>query len=143
MARGHPAVEAMVSAFEEVWAAGIEEPGEFAARFAAVFGEAGQVPAEVRPGREQGVRALMEERPPSEADIPLAALAAARFPKLVCSSGGNPAYEAVCDVLERELSAERMVLPGAGHGVQHAPGFNERFAAFLERAEAAAPVDEK
>ena len=47
---------------------------------------------------------------------------------LVCSGGYHPAYEAVCDVLERRLDAERVVLPGAGHGVQFARGFNDAFA---------------
>ncbi len=137
VARGHPAVEATVAEFEVLWSSGIEDPREFAARFAAAFGEQGRVPAEVPPEREQGVRALMVERPPWEAEIPLHGLGDAKFPKLVCSSGGHPAYEAVCDVLEHSLEAERLTLGGAGHGVHHAAGFNEGFRAFLERAEAA------
>jgi hypothetical protein len=38
-------------------------------------------------------------------------------------------------VLERELDAERAVLPGAGHSVPTAAGFNALLADFLERAE--------
>ena len=82
------------------------------------------------------MRAAMAERTPSDANIPLARIAAAGFPVLVCSGGYHPAYDAVCDVLERRLDAERAVLPGAGHGVQFARGFNEAFASFLRRAEA-------
>jgi pimeloyl-ACP methyl ester carboxylesterase len=137
VARGHPAVESTVAEFEALWSARIEDPREFAARFAAFFGEEGRVPADVPPEREQCVRALMAERPPWEAHIPLAKLRAAAFPTLVCSSGGHLAYEAVCDVLEQGLGAERLVLAGAGHGVHHAPGFVEHFRTFLERAEAA------
>jgi pimeloyl-ACP methyl ester carboxylesterase len=131
VARGHPAVEETVAAYEAVWSAGIDDPREFAARFAAVFGAEGRVPADIQPGQEQGVMALMAERAPWEAEIPLDRLAAAAVPTLVCSSGGHPAYEAVCDELERRLGAERAVLPGAGHAVHRAPGFNERFAEFL------------
>ena len=76
----------------------------------------------------------MAERPPDEARIPLARLRALPFPKLVVSGGHHAAFDAVCDVLERELEAERAALPGAGHAAQRAPGFNERLVAFLERA---------
>ena len=130
VARGDPAVEETVAAYEALY--GLEDVGEFVAGFAAVFGPESRVPAVVAPGDEQGARALMAEQKPWEAEIPLDALAEAAFPVLVCSSGGHPAYEAVCDVLERELGAERAVLPGAGHGVQWARGFNDAFAGFLQ-----------
>ena len=52
------------------------------------------------------------------------------------SGGHSPVFDAVCDVLERELGAERAVLPGAGHAAQRAPGFNEVLEDFLARAEA-------
>jgi len=32
------------------------------------------------------------------------------------------------------MGAERAVLPGAGHSIPRAPGFNERLEDFLERA---------
>jgi pimeloyl-ACP methyl ester carboxylesterase len=76
----------------------------------------------------------MVERSPHEARIPLAELARGPFPKLVVSGSHHPAFDAVCDVLERELGAERATLPGAGHSVQRAPGFNDVLADFLERA---------
>jgi pimeloyl-ACP methyl ester carboxylesterase len=114
----------------------VSDPAEYLAGFSAVFGPDGRVPATIREGEEQGVRALMAERAPWDADIPLERLAEAGFPVLVCSGGYHPAYEAVCDVLERGLDAERVVLPGAGHGVQFARGFNEAFVSFLRQAEA-------
>ncbi len=79
---------------------------------------------------------LMRERGPWEAGIPLDELAAAPFPKLVVSGAHSAAFDAVCDVLERRLPAERASLPGAGHNVQRAPGFNDVLARFLERADA-------
>jgi hypothetical protein len=42
--------------------------------------------------------------------------------------------DAICDVLERELAAERLVLPGYGHSVQRHPAFNDHLADFVGRA---------
>jgi hypothetical protein len=78
----------------------------------------------------------MVERGPWTAEIPLDELAATPFPKLVVSGGHSAAFEAVCDVLEERLGAQRAVLPGAGHAVQLlGEPFNELLAAFIEQAE--------
>jgi hypothetical protein len=80
---------------------------------------------------------LMVERSPAEAVIPFDELGAAPFPKLVVSGGHSAAFEAVCDVLEERLGAERAVLPGAGHSVQRlGEPFNDLLTTFVERAEA-------
>jgi citrate synthase len=77
----------------------------------------------------------MIERSPAEAVIPLDELARAPFPKLVVSGGHDPAFEAVCDVLEEGLGAERAVLPGAGHPVQRlGEPFNELLSEFVRRS---------
>jgi hypothetical protein len=73
----------------------------------------------------------MAERPPWEAQIPLDELAAAPFPKLVASGAHSAAFDAVCDVLEQRLGAQRSVLPGAGHSLPRAPGYVPRLEAFL------------
>jgi hypothetical protein len=79
---------------------------------------------------------LMVEWSPAEAVIPFDELAAAPFPKLVVSGGHSAAFEAVCDVLEERLAAERAVLPGAGHSVQRlGEPFNDLLTTFVERAE--------
>jgi len=75
----------------------------------------------------------MVERGPWEADPPLDVLRSAPFPKLVVSGAHSSAFDAVCDVLERRLGAERAVLPGAAHSAQRAPGFNETLVRFLSR----------
>jgi len=76
----------------------------------------------------------MVERAPWEAEIPFDELAAASFPKLVVSGGHSPAFDAVCNVLEQKLGADRAVLSGAGHSIPRVPGFNERLEEFLECA---------
>jgi hypothetical protein len=78
----------------------------------------------------------MRERYPWEAQVPLDELAASRFPKLAVSGAHDDAFEAVCDVLEERIGAERAVVPGHGHGAQRAGApFNERLERFLAAAE--------
>lgn len=136
VARGVPAADAFMERIREHWEEGPRDPAEFLRTFLAFVGSSippGEFSAELL----QGARTLMVERPPSEAVIPFEQLAAAPFPKLVVSGGHSPAFDAVCDVLEERLGAERAVLPGAGHSVQRlGEPFNELLAAFVERAEA-------
>ena len=138
VARGVPAVEEFVRRIEELWTSGPRDPAEFLRGFAAVVGFA-TPPGSLTPEILQGARTLMVERSPAEAEIPFGALASAPFPKLVFSGGHNDAFDAVCEVLEERLGAERAVLRGAGHGV-HRLGepFNELLARFVERTEALA-----
>jgi pimeloyl-ACP methyl ester carboxylesterase len=131
LARGNPAVDDLVDRIEEHFEQGSREPRAFAEGFLALVGSGTRLPQRLSPGLEQGIRATMAERLPSEAEIPLDELAAAPFPKLVISGAHNPAFDAVCDVLEARLGAERAVLPGAGHSLARAPGYGERLLAFL------------
>jgi pimeloyl-ACP methyl ester carboxylesterase len=112
------------------------DPDEYLRRFLAAVGSEFDPPSPLPPELEQGARNLAIERGPWEADIPLAALALTPFPKLVVSGAHLGAYDVICDVLERELDAERVVLPGYGHAVQRHPEFNVRLADFVERASA-------
>jgi pimeloyl-ACP methyl ester carboxylesterase len=136
VARGHPAVEAFVRAIEEHWRSGPREPLPFLRGFLRIVGAPWEHLSEpLRPDLEQGARTLMVERLPTEAELDLRALASARFPTLIVSGAHSPALDAVCDVLERELGAERAVIPGAGHAPQRVDDrFNPLLAAFLRRA---------
>lgn len=127
-----PAVRALVASFLEHWERAPRDPDAFLRGFAERVGMAGTLPSPLPPSLEQGARLLMDERGPWEAVIPLERLAAAPFPKLVVSGDHHPAFEAVCDALERGLGAERAVIPGAGHSVQRTgEPFNQRLEAFL------------
>jgi len=139
VARGVPAVDAFNAAAARLWNEGPRDPGEFLRGFLELVGTP-VPPGEFTPALLQGARTLMVERPPSEAEIPLDELAAAPFPKLVVSGNHDPAFEAVCDVLEKRLGAERAVLRGAGHSIQRlGEPFNALLADFVERAETGAP----
>ena len=87
---------------------------------------------------QQGAEAFFDERRPDEARIPLAPLP---YPVLVVTGAHEPAFEAVADVLCERLGAERAVLPGAGHAVQNAPGFNDVLVEFVQRSERAHQPD--
>jgi pimeloyl-ACP methyl ester carboxylesterase len=134
-ARGIPAADEFMTRVEEHWTNGPRDPGEFLRGFLALVGSS-IPPGDFTPELLQGARTLMVERPPSEAVIPFDELAGTPFPKLVVSGGHSAAFDAVCDVLEERLGAERAVLPGAGHSVQRlGEPFNELLASFVERAE--------
>jgi pimeloyl-ACP methyl ester carboxylesterase len=136
IARGIPAADDFMARTEEHWTNGPRDPGEFLRGFFDLVGTA-TPPGDFNEALLQGARTLMVERPPSEAEIPLDELARAPFPKLVVSGGHSAAFEALCDVLEERLGAERAVLPGAGHSIQRlGEPFNELLADFVERAEA-------
>ena len=132
LAREHPAVRALVADLTPlVGADPAMAPEEFLRRFVqAVGGDPGRLPSPLPPPLVRHTRLLMTCRPPWEAQIPLERLAPAGFPVLVVSGAHSPAFDAVCDVLERGLAAERAVIAGAGHSV---PLTGERFNERLER----------
>jgi pimeloyl-ACP methyl ester carboxylesterase len=131
IARGDPAVDRLVADLDSFFAAGPYEPADYLRGFLAIVGSAIPLTEPLPPALEQGARAAMVERSPTEAQIPLDGLAATPFRKLVISGAHNAAFDAVCDVLERRLGAERAVLPGAGHSLPRAPGYVERLELFL------------
>jgi pimeloyl-ACP methyl ester carboxylesterase len=135
VARGNPVADAFAASSTRLWESGPHDPETFLRGFLAAV----NAPAPRRgfsPELLQGARTLMVERYPWTAEIPLGELAATPFPKLVVSGGHSEAFDAVCDVLEKRLGAQRAVLPGAGHSVQRlGEPFNELLAAFVEEAE--------
>ena len=133
LARGDPAVETFLSRLGPM-RAGNPTPAEYLAFFMPLVGSALPLPDPLPPVLEQGARAALAERPPEEAVVPLDALAEASFSKLVISGAHGPAFDAVCDVLERGLDAERAVLPGFGHSVARHPEYNAVLGEFVDRA---------
>src|SRR5262249_25105553 len=134
VARGIPEADEFMTRIEEHWTSGTRDPSEFLRGFLALVGSS-TPPGNFTPELLQAARTLMVERSPAEAVIPLDELARTPFPKLVVSGGHSAAFEALCNVLERRLGAERAVLPGAGHSVQRlGEAFNEQLADFVQRA---------
>jgi pimeloyl-ACP methyl ester carboxylesterase len=131
VARGHAAVEAFIADFERV---APSEPRAYLEFFLPRVGSALRPPDPLPPELEAGARAALGERSPEQAEIPLDELAASKFPKLVVSGGHSAMFDAVCDVLEDRLGAERAVVSGAGHTTPRAAGFNEVLVDFLKRS---------
>lgn len=57
-------------------------------------------------------------RAPWDAELPLAELRAAPFPKLVVSGGHSAGQEDICDALAEQIGARRAIVEGAGHEIQ-------------------------
>ena len=135
VALGDPVVDAFAAGAVELWANGPKnDPEAFLRMFLEAVGSDFRPPSPLPPDVAQAARMLVAERPPTEAEIPLDTLAAASFPKLVVSGAHHRAFDTICDVLERELGAERVVLPGYGHTVQRHPEFNDALSDFVGRA---------
>ena len=131
VALGDPAVQEFLAAFEPDYP---RDPRGYLELFLPLVGSAIRIPDPLPPPLEAGARAAIAERFPNEAEIPFDVLRPAPFPKLVVSGAHHPAFDAVCDVLERELGAERAVVRGAGHPIARAPGFNDVLLEFVESA---------
>ena len=132
VARGHPAVEELLATFERGTP---KDPRGYLEFFLPMVGSSIRIPDPLPDWLEAGARAAVAERSPHEAKIPLEAIAATPYPKLVVSGAHHPAFDAVADVLERELGAQRAVLPGAAHSIPRVgEPFNALVDAFVARA---------
>jgi pimeloyl-ACP methyl ester carboxylesterase len=93
-------------------------PDEFLRSFAALLGaDPSHLPTPLPESLFRAARVQMHGRWPWEAVIPLEALAAATWPKLVVSGGHSRIFDLGCDVLQRQLPARREVFRGAGHSI--------------------------
>jgi pimeloyl-ACP methyl ester carboxylesterase len=118
VAAGDPAVDAQIAGGEFLYErASTASPLEFLRAFRGGVGSTHQTPERLSGDLLAGVRLLMAERPPWEADPPLVKLRASRFGKLVISGGHSPVFEAVCDALAHRFRARRAVIAGRGHTI--------------------------
>lgn len=133
--KGDPAADAIVAA--QAALKRDAEPRAFLEAFAKTIIAPGAAPPlpppnPLPPELEQGVITTMAARPAAEAEIPFEALRRTSFPKLVTSGGHHRVFEAICDVVHRELNTERATIRGAGHNAPFTgAAFNERLEAFL------------
>jgi len=141
IAAGDPAVDAQIAGGEALYAAAPAlGPLEFLRAFRGGVGSSHETPPELEGELLDGARLAMAERPPWEADPPLAELHDASFPKLVISGAHSGVFDAVCDRLAAAIGAERAVISGRNHTIPAtgAP-YNDRLHAFLTVAEHGRP----
>jgi pimeloyl-ACP methyl ester carboxylesterase len=118
LAAGDPVADAMITHGEQMYRAGpTMAPAEFLRQFRAGVHSAHETPDVLPDWLEHGATLAANERPPWEAEPPLAELAGAPFGKLVISGGHSPVFEAVCDNLAEAIGAERRILPGRQHTI--------------------------
>jgi pimeloyl-ACP methyl ester carboxylesterase len=131
---GDPEVEHLERIGNEVLTHGLDTDPAVLREFLRLAGAPGVDDGPLPDGVAHGVRRAHGGRLPGEARPALDVLRDRRIPSLVASGGHAPAIERICDALARELSAERLCAPGAGHFVAAAPGFAERLERFLAAA---------
>jgi pimeloyl-ACP methyl ester carboxylesterase len=129
----HPEVREIIASGDAVLAGSADEETE--RRF---LMNAGMDPDAVT-GRhreliQQSIAASQGGRSPSEANPDLDAIARARVTSMVVSGAHHNGIEMVCDGLAARLNARREIIPGAGHAVPRAPGFNDVLEDFLRES---------
>lgn len=132
VARGNPAVEALIERLKRPYEArAMLTAEEFLRRFLRALAD--QEPPEdftLSPAMRKDIKAMMAEPPPWELDVPLDAVAATAFPKLVVTGNWSPAFDAVAEVLTSRLQAQHLICAGAGHNLaMGGAALNEQLAA--------------
>jgi pimeloyl-ACP methyl ester carboxylesterase len=94
------------------------DPARRVQRFFAAAGLTSPVPAPLPPPLQHLAAELQSMRQPWDVPLDLSALRDLDVPKTVVSGGHHDAYEILADRLAETISADRVVLPGAGHAVQ-------------------------
>jgi fatty-acyl-CoA synthase len=123
-----------LAALSDRFAANADD-GQAQDEFFALAGVDPKMFADVDGDVRQAMELARKLRSPREAKPRFEAITEAGVPALVVSGGHHPAFERLSDALAAALDAQRACLPGAGHAVQHAPGFNTMLETFLTAAE--------
>ncbi len=129
VALDHAEVRALGERLDAVFRNPDQTPEEFGTAFAEAMGFEPRPPS---PEMHSVLTSFMRERSPAEAVIPYEQLDG--IPVLIVSGGWHPAFDAVSKEIAGRLGAELATFPGAGHGAQHAPGFNEKLIRFWATA---------
>ncbi len=130
----HPAARAMVDEIRRLWDEDLPDE-DWVVRFLNAVGSNPEaLPPELIAAAVPLVPVFRRGRPMWHSDLPLAALASGRFPRLVVSGGHSAAFDAICDDLAERVGASRAVIAGAGHEVQFTgPPINEALLALWRR----------
>jgi pimeloyl-ACP methyl ester carboxylesterase len=114
----HPAGQELVNRVQRIWDRDLGDKEWLVGFLEAVGSDPDELPPELLDAALPLVSVARKGRPAWDADLPLAELAAARYPKLVVSGGHQDGFEAICDDLAERIGASRLVVEGAGHEIQ-------------------------
>ena len=118
----HPAARALLAEVRRLWEQDLPD-AEWVVRFLTTVGsDPDALPPELIDAAVPLVPVLRRGRRFWEAELPLAELASASFPKLVVSGAHSAGFDAICDDLAERIGGLRKVVAGAGHEVQFTGG---------------------
>lgn len=113
-----PAARALVDAVRRLWHDDLPDRDWVVRFLKAVGSDPDALTPDLLEAAVPLVPIVRRGRPIFDAELPLAALASAPFPKLVVSGGHSPGFDAICDDLAERIGASRIVVQGAGHEIQ-------------------------
>ena len=113
-----PAARSLVDGVRAVWDQDLPDEEWVVGFLKAVGSDPDEFPPEFLAAAVPLVPVVRRSRPMWYADLPLAELAAATFPKLVVSGGHSAGFDAICDDMAERIGASRAVVEGAGHEIQ-------------------------
>ena len=116
----HPAGRALLDQVRRMWDQDAPDEQWVTGFLKAVGSDPDEFPPDFLAAALPLVPVFRRGRPIWHADLPLAQLAAAPFPKLVVSGGHSAGFDAICDDLAERIGAARAVVEGAGHEIQFA-----------------------
>jgi pimeloyl-ACP methyl ester carboxylesterase len=113
-----PAWSALVAQIRVMWTSDVSDHDFVVAFLTAVGSDPDELGPELLAAATELVPVFRRGRPFFEVELPLAALAAARFPKLVVSGGHHPGFDSMCRSLARQIDGSSATVIGAGHEIQ-------------------------
>jgi len=118
VAPDRPELRVLVDSVRERWDSDLPDEEWVVQFLKAVGSDPDEFPPDFLAAAVSLVPVLRRGRPFLSADLPLAELAAASFPKLVVSGGHSAGFDAMCDELAERIGAARATIEGAGHEIQ-------------------------
>ena len=130
-----PDAAALIAEVEQARVRHAEDPRAALLAFLAAAGIEAPVPERLSPQMLAGVRLFIGERLPWQGELPLAAAALARFPKLVLCGVESPLRRRVAAAVAEAIGARVLALAG-GHNLQRSgEPFNVALEEFLVNAQ--------
>jgi pimeloyl-ACP methyl ester carboxylesterase len=118
MGQQHPAARTLVDDVRRLWQQDLPEDESVIDFLETVGSDPSALSPELIAAAIPLVPVLRRGRPIWEANVPVAQLASAPYPRLVVSGGHSAGFEAICDDLAEQIGASRAVVEGAGHEIQ-------------------------
>jgi pimeloyl-ACP methyl ester carboxylesterase len=118
IAQHDPAWRALTDDVRGLWDRDLADRDWVVQFLEAVGSNPAEFPEDLLDAAVELVPVLRRGRPFHDADVPLAELASATFPKLVVSGAHHAGFEAMSDELATRIGASRAVIAGAGHEIQ-------------------------